>query len=81
MGKLGPVGNFCPNPESEQYGEVEAQTIIRYGKTEDGQQRFQGKNCGQTFNERKGTLSYQRKTAGRSQPAKNYPNPVNFSLG
>jgi transposase-like protein len=41
---------------------VEAKVIIRYGKTRDGRQRYQCKACKKTFNERKGTLFYNRKT-------------------
>jgi len=62
MSELAAVGDFCPNPECEDYGKIEAKTIIRYGKTREGRQRFQCKTCKQTFNERKGTLFYQRKT-------------------
>ena len=62
MSELASVGDFCPNPACERYGEVEAKNIIRYGKTRDDRQRFQCKTCKQTFNERKGTLFYQRKT-------------------
>lgn len=62
MRELASVGDFCPNPECDHYGDVEAQVIIRYGKTKDGRQRYQCKACKQTFNERKGTLFYNRKT-------------------
>jgi transposase-like protein len=62
MSELASVGDFCPNPKCEGYGDVEAKCIIRYGKTKDGRQRFQCKSCKQTFNERKGTVFYQRKT-------------------
>jgi transposase-like protein len=62
MSALACVGDFCPNPECDCYAEVEAQTIIRYGKTKDGRQRYQCKACKKTFNERKGTLFYNRKT-------------------
>lgn len=62
MSELASVGDFCPNPECEHYGDIGATTIIRYGKTKDGRQRFQCKRCRQTFNERKGTLFYNRKT-------------------
>lgn len=62
MSELASVGDFCPNPECEYYGDVEARRIIRYGKTKDGRQRFQCKSCKQTFNERKGALFYNRKT-------------------
>ena len=62
MGKLASVGNCCPNPACEQYGATQAENIIHYGKTKKGRQRFQGKSCKQTFNERKGTMFYNRKT-------------------
>lgn len=63
MTELASVGEFCPNPNCEKYGDVEASEIIRYGKTRDDRQRYQCKACRQTFNERKGTLFYKRKTA------------------
>ena len=62
MRELATVGDFCPNPECEDYGTVEAKVIIRYGRTSTGRQRFQCKPCKQTFNERKGTILYNRKT-------------------
>lgn len=62
MNEVASVGAFCPNPACEQYGEVGSKTIIRYGRTRDGRQRFQCKTCKQTFNARKGTMFYQRKT-------------------
>ena len=62
MTQLASVGDFCPNPECEAYGDVEANVIIRYGKTRDGRQRYQCKTCQKTFNERKGTMFYNRKT-------------------
>ena len=62
MVELASVGDFCPNPECEHYGDVGAKTIIHDGKTRDGRQRFQCKSCKQTFNERKGTMFYNRKT-------------------
>lgn len=62
---LASVGDFCPNPACKHYGDVKANTIIRYGKTRDGRQRFQCKTCKKTFNERKGTIFYNRKTDER----------------
>jgi len=62
MTQLASVGDFCPNPDCEDYGDVEANVIIRYGKTKDGRQRYQCKSCKKTFNERKGTMFYNRKT-------------------
>ena len=56
------MGDFCPNAECRKHGTVGAKNIIRYGKTRDGQQRYQCKVCRKTFNERKGTLFYNRKT-------------------
>ncbi|GEM_PF-2281897 len=32
MSELAAVGDFCPNPECEHYGDVEAKNIIRYGR-------------------------------------------------
>jgi hypothetical protein len=40
MVELASVGDFCPNPNCECYGDVEAKTIIRYGKTKEGRQRY-----------------------------------------
>ncbi|MBL8155525.1 MAG: IS1 family transposase [Anaerolineae bacterium] len=63
MSELGAVGSFCPNEECPDYGKVAVGNIIRYGKSRTGQQRFQCKTCRQTFNERCGTVFYNRKTA------------------
>lgn len=35
------VGEFCPNEECEEYGQVENNQIVRYGKTAAGVQRYQ----------------------------------------
>jgi transposase-like protein len=65
MSELVSVGEFCPNPECEKYGQVGGRNIIRYGKTGEGRQRFQCTCCQKTFNERKGTLFYHRKTPAK----------------
>ncbi len=62
MTQLAFVGDFCPNPECDDYGDIEVKVIIRYGKTRDGRQRYQCKSCQKTFNERKDTMFYNRKT-------------------
>jgi len=62
MRELVTVGSFCPNETCADYGKVEEGNLIRYGKSNEGRQRFQCKTCRQTFNERKGTLFYNRKT-------------------
>jgi len=63
MSELVSVGSFCPNPDCADYGITDGNPIIRYGKTKGGRQRFQCQTCKKTFNERKGTVFYQRKTA------------------
>ncbi len=62
MCELVAVGNFCPNENCPDYGKVDVGNIIRYGKSNEGRQRFQCKTCRKTFNERSGTLFYNRKT-------------------
>jgi transposase-like protein len=62
MSVLVTVGSFCTNGNCADYGKVDAGNIIRYGKSSEGRQRFQCKTCRKTFNERKGTLFYNRKT-------------------
>ncbi|MEO0561280.1 MAG: hypothetical protein AAF125_04160, partial [Chloroflexota bacterium] len=62
MRQLASVGDFCPNPDCEAYGDTEANAIIKNGKSRQGRQRFQCKVCGKSFNERYGTLFYNRKT-------------------
>jgi len=62
VNKLVTPGSFCPNKECPDYGKTEDGNIIRYGKSAEGRQRFQCKTCKKTFNDRKGTLFYNRKT-------------------
>jgi transposase-like protein len=62
MTQLASVGDFCPNPDCSVYGDTGANVIIRHGKTRQGRQRFQCRVCKKTFNERHGTLFYNRKT-------------------
>lgn len=63
MSKLVEVSSFCPNPDCPDYGKLEAGNLIRYGKSNEGRQRFQCKTCRKTFNERTGTIFYNRKTS------------------
>ncbi len=62
MAQLVKAGAFCPNEECPDHGKVDAGHIIRYGKSEQGSQRFQCKTCRKTFNDRVGTLFYRRQT-------------------
>jgi len=62
MSELAVAGRFCPNADCPDYGKTEAGHVIRYGKSGEGRQRFQCKTCRKTFNERYGTVFYNRKT-------------------
>lgn len=62
MSELVSPGSFCPNRDCSDYGKTDNGNIIRYGKSPEGRQRFQCKTCKRTFNDRKGTLFYNRKT-------------------
>jgi transposase-like protein len=62
MSELVSVGSFCPNRDCPDYGRAKQGNIIRYGKSNEGRQRYQCKTCKKTFNERQGTLFYNRKT-------------------
>ena len=63
MSQLASVGTFCPYRECPDYGQIGKGNLIQYGKSRQGQQRFQSKTCRRIFNERKRTLFYNRKTA------------------
>lgn len=58
MGQLVQVGSYCPNRACVRYQQLNAGNIIRYGKTHQGQQRYQCKQCGKTFCARTGTVFY-----------------------
>jgi hypothetical protein len=62
MEQLAAVDDFCPNPDCAVYGDTTANTIVKNGKTRQGRQRFLCKACHKSFNERHGTLFYNRKT-------------------
>ena len=61
--KLAQVGQFCANEACELYGDIETAQIIRFGRTKNGTQRYQCKNCGQTFAEAHGTMFYRRQAS------------------
>lgn len=61
MSELVEVGQFCPKAACSAYGKVGARNIVHYGKSRQGQQRFQCKTCRVTFNAHTGTLFYGRK--------------------
>ena len=61
MNQVVEVGQFCPNASCSEYGKVGEGNIIQYGKSRQGQQRYQCKSCRHTFNAHTGTLFYGRK--------------------
>lgn len=66
MAALTQVGTFCPNPECTAYGQVQDAahtTIIRFGVTRAGRQRYQCTTCRGTFTATKGTLFYRRRVS------------------
>jgi transposase-like protein len=64
-GMLAQAGTFCPNKGCSHYGKVGEGNIIRYGKTGQGRQRYQCRECKRVFNERIGTLFYGKRTAAK----------------
>jgi transposase-like protein len=66
MGKRGilvEAGAFCPNEECGSYQQMDKGNIIGYGKSRQGRQRYQCKECKRVFNEQIGTLFYRKQTA------------------
>lgn len=55
------VGSFCPNPKCPEYGKTEPNSIIKFGKSRQGRQRFRCACCGRTFNANRGTLFYRKR--------------------
>lgn len=65
MPKQARVGDFCPNPDCDDYGKLQSEdqtNIIKFGKTQAGRQRHKCKTCNCTFVETKGTIFYRRRT-------------------
>jgi transposase-like protein len=65
MPKPAQVGDFCPNPDCDDYGKLQSEdqmNINRFGKTKAGRQRYKCKTCHCTFVETKGTIFYRRRT-------------------
>ncbi len=62
MNRLAVVGSCCLNPACPRYQQVEAGNIIRYGKSRQGQQRYQCTECRHTFNAHTHTIFYRCRT-------------------
>jgi transposase-like protein len=61
MSQFVAVGQVWPYEECDDYQQVGKGTIIQYGKSGQGQQRYQCQRCKRTFNEHTGTVFYGRK--------------------
>jgi transposase-like protein len=62
MSRLAQVGSCCLNPRCSLYEQVGAGNIIHYGKSRQGQQRYQCTECHHTFNAHARTIFYRRRT-------------------
>src|SRR5688572_5480270 len=62
MDQLVPVGSFCPNETCPDYGQVGLKSVIHFGKTRKGVQRYRCRTWGKTFTATHGTLFYRRRT-------------------
>ena len=62
-GMLAQVGSYCPNKGCSAYSKVGAGNIVKYGKSQQGRQRYQCRVCKKVFNERVGTLFYGKRKA------------------
>lgn len=56
MDQLVAVGSFCPNQQCADYGQTDLNTIMLFGKTRKGVQRYRCRTCVQTFTATRGTL-------------------------
>ena len=66
MPRFAQVGDFCPNETCPDHGKGQSDqqhSVVKYGRTKSGRQRFRCKTCGATFAETKGTIFYRRRTA------------------
>jgi len=50
-GKLAIAGSFCRNRYRPEYGKVNHENIVRYGRTSKGTQRLKCKTCDRVFAE------------------------------
>ena len=62
MSRLAVEGSCCLHPACPRYQQVGAGNIIRYGKSRQGQQRYQCTECHHTFNAHARTIFYRCRT-------------------
>jgi transposase-like protein len=65
MSEFAQVGDFCPKPGCNDYGELQEGNIIKFGKTKAGRQRYRCHSCKGTFTETKGTIFFRKRTPDR----------------
>jgi transposase-like protein len=64
MDKFAKPGEFCPNEACQDYGELQAGNLQKFGKTLRGVQRYRCTTCGRTFTETTGTIFFRKRTPG-----------------
>ena len=65
MEKFAKPGEFCPNEACPDYGKLQndqQKSLVKFGKTRKGVQRFRCQRCGGTFTETTGTIFYRKRT-------------------
>ena len=62
MSEFAQVGDFCPKPGCNDYGEPQKGSIIKFGKTKAGRQRYRCHSCKGTFTETNGTIFFRKRT-------------------
>lgn len=67
MEGIGHSGEFCPNPECQDYGKLQKEQPVanlkKIGFTRGGVQRYQCKSCRKTFTATHGTIFFHKKTS------------------
>jgi transposase-like protein len=63
MKELLHVGETCPNPECPRHGISCPETIIKFGHSKAGRQRYKCQVCDKTFTSTTGTVFYRRRTS------------------
>jgi transposase-like protein len=56
--QLSEMRRYCMNEACENYRKVSPETVMKYGRTDKGTQRYRCKTCKKTFTETKGTVLY-----------------------
>lgn len=65
MKKVAEVGSYCPYKGCNAYGEVEQGNVIKYGKSNQGVQRYYCNSCKTPINANYGTMFYRKRTSAK----------------